>query len=131
MRRSIWFVLLVGLGGCAGSGPDSTSGSTTGSATTTAGSTTGGTTGSTCVDSWSGFAQGFFSSYCASCHSAYDQARVQSGAPRYADAISSGFMPRGNQQPSAEERARIVAYLRCVGGSARTTGTTGGPPPTP
>ena len=73
---------------------------------------------STCTasaDTWSGYAAGFFSSNCSSCHgSAFSSAgAVSSSAASIQASISAGRMPRGGGLASAD-RTRIVKWLSCL-----------------
>lgn len=77
-------------------------------------------------DTWATFAQGFFASYCTSCHSStatnrngapvgYDwdvESSVQAHAGMIRDAVGvSIFMPPGNPMPTCDERKRLVRWI--------------------
>ncbi|MBS2026724.1 MAG: hypothetical protein JST54_02370 [Deltaproteobacteria bacterium] len=109
MKRLLVLALLV-VGACGP--PPHEIETSTGSGSTTG---TSGTTGSTCnsTDTWSGFAEGFFSDHCASCHSAFtDYATVKGDESSIRGAIAAGFMPQG-QPLDPNTQTRIVAWLDC------------------
>ena len=69
--------------------------------------------GGSCSDTWSGYAQSFFSTRCASCHSQFGtQASVQSYASAINSEISTGRMPQGSSL-SSSEKTRILDWLVC------------------
>lgn len=79
-------------------------------------------------DTWSTFAEGFFSSYCTRCHATTLMDAARNGAPidrNWDDEASVrehlplirqwvgelNAMPIGDPKPSCEERARIVRWI--------------------
>jgi cytochrome c553 len=69
--------------------------------------------GGSCSDTWSGYAQSFFSTRCASCHGQFgSQASVLSYASAINSEISSGRMPEGSSL-SSSEKTRILDWLVC------------------
>jgi hypothetical protein len=61
---------------------------------------------------YANFGQAFLTGYCGACHS-FDQTAVQSSGSGLASVVTSGFMPRGNHQPSALERSEFAAWVAC------------------
>ncbi len=107
-------------GSCAdlGTGSSSSSGGSSSSSSSSAGgSSSSGSSSSTAAqctpDTWSNFAQGFFTTNCTSCHSQFaTYSSVVSDASSISSKISSGSMPLLGSL-SASDKSRILLWLSC------------------
>jgi hypothetical protein len=103
-----------GTGGGGATGGGSVIGGGIGTTGGGGGAMTGGGGGTTCTntDTWAGFGNGFFVTWCSACHGTFSHASVAANTATYAAVIGSGTMPRGATLDAAT-RAEIVAYLNC------------------
>jgi hypothetical protein len=84
-------------------------------ATGTTGTTgaTGGMHAADCTDTWTSYAEAFFSDTCSDCHTfATTYSGVTAKAAKIREKIASGEMPQ-DAILSAAERARILAWIDC------------------
>jgi hypothetical protein len=99
-----------GIGGAVGGG--SSGGGSTTSGGSSGGSSTGGPPPCT-TETWSNFAQGFFSSNCVSCHSEFETySGVSQESSDIESRISDGSMPK-NGTLSSTEKQDILDWLTC------------------
>jgi hypothetical protein len=89
-------------------------GGTSSGSSSTGSSSSGGSSSAACTnETWSNFAEGFFSSYCSECHSQFTTySNVVNDASSITSKISSGEMPL-NTTLSSSEQSDILTWLGC------------------